>query len=225
VFTPDGLAVWAAGDSSAIYLSTDAGVSYQRLTVGPLPLYGIASTGFTALAVGAGGRVYRSTNFGGTWSTQDLAGVSRPSRDLGFGVQDRLCRGFIGTIRRITDGVTWCPDLRGRDHAPVRFSMPRLGGGRWRYRATNGGANWIPLVPTSNLLAIGAEAPESGSGRLGTCLKSGDSGASWSHVNLKLDVRSTCVPCAWFRPATSTSRVAVLVLYRQRRRQLDVQRH
>ncbi len=202
VFTPDGLAVWAAGDSSAIYLSTDAGVSYQRLTAGPspLPLYGIASSGFVALAVGAGGRVYRSTDFGGTWSTQDLAGAP-DLRSLAIPVfGTAYAVGSSGTIRKSIDGgVTWSAQTSGvaTTLRAVRFTDAQngwaVGDGGTVLRTTNGGANWTPtLVPTSNdLLAIDQAGTEIWiGGVLGTCLKSSNGGANWSHVNLKLDVRS-----------------------------------
>src|SRR2546428_13551569 len=73
VFSPDGVDVWAVGDSGAIYRSTNSGFDYFRTNAGTAPLRGIAAQGFTALMVSDGGTVWRSTNGGGAWSSQTLS--------------------------------------------------------------------------------------------------------------------------------------------------------
>ena len=197
LFTPDGLDVWAVGDSGAIYRSTNGGADFFRTSCGTAPLRGIAAQGLTALLVSDGGVVWRSTNSGGAWSSQvlsgapDLKSLAFPSPSVAY------VSGALGAIWKSVDGggswnaqtTSTTATLWGLEFTDDSNGWAVGDGGTVR-RTGDGGKSWVPVaVPTTNrLLAV----DQSGStvwvvGERGTCLRSTDGGDDWLPVNLKLD--------------------------------------
>src|SRR5512143_2262745 len=67
VYSRDALDVIAVADSGALYRSVNGGVAWMRTLLGNKPLRDVAAWDWTIVVVGDSGKVWRSTDLGGTW--------------------------------------------------------------------------------------------------------------------------------------------------------------
>ena len=200
VSTRDGVDVIAVGDSGVVFRSVDGGAQFVRSTHGGSPLRAVAQNGATILIVGDGGTISLSTDSGLTWTTTtapgspDLLAAEAPSASVLY------VAGASGTILRSIDaGATWAAlasGTAGKIRA-LRFTDAThgwaAGDDGWLASTADGGDAWSPasLVTPNALLAVdqlGSRVWVGGANS--TCWKSGDGGASWTAVNLRIDSRS-----------------------------------
>ncbi len=179
----------------------------QQLLLALMLLFGIASSanaqtlnkviyeaGGVGYAVGNGGRIYKTTNSGATWTpqasgtTQNLFGVSV----RGANTDNVTVVGNAGTILTTTNGgATWTTQASGgQDLTGVSFgaNSPTVGvavglSGTIR-RTTDGGASWSTVTSptTESLTAVKMMNQNVGwvVGVNGVILYSNNGGASWS---------------------------------------------
>lgn len=69
-------------------------------------LYGVAENGGVFVAVGAGGRIFRSTDFGQTWVIRQ-SGTTNDLTAIAFGAGRFVAVGDQGTIVQSVDGSSW----------------------------------------------------------------------------------------------------------------------
>jgi photosystem II stability/assembly factor-like uncharacterized protein len=103
-----GYAVRGNTTSSVIFKTQDGGVSWSTLSNSSTSAWMsnvIAVDNNTAICIGHGGKIQRTTDGGTTWNnstigTNDLTGISFPSSTIGY-----IC-GFGGKLLKTTDGGT-----------------------------------------------------------------------------------------------------------------------
>ena len=200
IHSPDGLDLWVVGDNGIVYRSISGGAEVFSVTVGSAPLRGVGTQGPIAILASNAGTVWRSTNSGGSWSSQtlsgspDLYGVAFPAPSTAY-----VC-GATGAIWKSADGgLSWNQQftLTAATFRAIHFTGPLDG---WAVgelgtvrRTSDGGESWLPVVvPTTNRLRAIDRAGDVIwiVGERGTCMHSLDGGDNWEHVNLKLDTRS-----------------------------------
>ena len=199
VYSRDGTDVVAAADSGAFYHSVSGGVAWTRTILGSKPLRDVVAWDWNIVVVGDSGKVWRSSNLGGSWTlgvvsgTPDLRRVERlPSGRL-------IAVGSGGKVVQSSNGgATWSqlPSGTAQRLNAVRF-VDELhgwiaGANGFLARTTNGGGSWTPVVlGTANDLN-GVDAKASAVWVVGdnaTAFRSANGGSNWTQLNLHTDAQ------------------------------------
>lgn len=119
VYVQSAQAIYFCADSGRIYRTQDITIAPTLLDSGATDnLLRISGQGETIVAVGANGRVYRSTNNGVTWSTVTAPAATSLNAVVVFGPKDLLVGGANGSVYRTRNaGATW-----------VTAALPQSGG-------------------------------------------------------------------------------------------------
>ena len=147
----------AVGKSAAACASDANGASWANLTIGGSSDFHAIAAGAsgTVVAVGAGGVLYRSTNYGATWSV-GTSSTTRTMRGIAVNGSTWIAAGDEGRVIRSTDdGATWVESTVGSvaHYAVFRSavgSLFLLGSEAGGIRSSTDGASWTSR--TSNTL-------------------------------------------------------------------------
>lgn len=213
----DGIDVWAVGPAGLIYRSFDGGSTWASRTVGTDALRGVATRGWVVHIVADNGKILRSTDSGGNYSTinvpgaPNLRGIQMIDDSIGYIV------GGAGTILKTTDGgLNWTPQTSGVATSlnALKFLDASRGwvvGDAGVILATvDGGATWTPQTSgvskdlyDVDVSEVGALSPNAWAvGKDATAVKTTDGGAAWTTVNLKIDSRADA-SAIWMNSASS----------------------
>jgi len=153
----NGIAVGGALRGSIVVRTTDGGQNWIPLDLAcGSTLYGVSGYGNTVIVVGSGGVIFRSTNFGDSWTliadlpSATLYTMQFTSSTVGYAA------GYDGLILKTTNGgVSWKPSyIRANMVSPnindIYFLNDQLGYATCSYRlvakTTNGGATWAAVI-------------------------------------------------------------------------------
>lgn len=152
--------------------------------------------GAKCFAIGLDGQIFRTTNFGNTWSL--LPSVTTATLNAGSGSPDgpAWVVGDNGTILRTVDGTMWTHvetgtnvDLYGIAELDL-MNLYVVGEGGTILRSTDAGLSWTPQSSGTTQTLRAISISEANSSRLiavglgGTVLRSTDSGNSWCYLNV-----------------------------------------
>ena len=188
--TMDIGAIYVSGANGTVRMSF-GGSRFNRDLPDAAHDYVLFSRGHgSAFALGTGGGIYHSDNYGATWSAQS-SGTSYP---LHAGADGAYAVGDHGTFIKTTDqGANWTSYATGTTANLYAFldgngfNEVALGEGGTIIRSTDGGVTWSPRTSgtTSTLRAISSLGAflfvAVGDG--GTVLKTTDSGDTWCRLN------------------------------------------
>jgi photosystem II stability/assembly factor-like uncharacterized protein len=196
VDSPDGIYVLAVGDSGRMARSWNGGSFWSPDTLGTAHLNGLVMRGDLALMAASDGRVWRSTDAGGTWSGQMPAGPGTLyTLDLTPGASTGIAAGAGGRLLRTSDaGLTWqtATSGTGRTLRAARVTGSAawvVGDSGTVLRSIDAGASWAPVAigTGADLLAVDAAGGTIWiTGRSGTAFRSTNGGAAWTRVPLGL---------------------------------------
>jgi len=196
VYSKNGNDVWAVGDAGTAWRSFDGGATWLSQTLGAKPLHGVAHQGLVVMVISDDAELRRSTDNGGTFTLQTLAGASHLRAIEMADASTGWIVGDAGAIYKTTDGgASWSPQTSG---TAQRLNAVRcrsasegwaVGAAGTVLHTTDGGTNWTPVTVGSarNLRAV----DYLGStvwivGDYATAVATND-GTVWTPVSLKLD--------------------------------------
>lgn len=216
---------WAVGTLSAVYKTTNGGVTWDSVaTTIPtgLSLYRVqfinASTGWIfSYTTSATGTVYKTTDGGATWTPTILPGTGLATQVYNAHMLNENVGYLVNYTPRpmkTTDGgATWTEQTISDGYSGVMYDIHMLnenvgfiaaGGGRI-YMTTNGGTLWdtIPNLPYKTGTRYGVHFINNSigyvSGSAGTVLKTTDGGATWTLMNTNgggTNYAVYCIPSA-----------------------------
>jgi hypothetical protein len=100
------VAVGTVGDTNAILISTDGGLSWTEAADSDVALNGVAWSGGQFVAIGDNGRILTSTDGGTNWDNYSL-GINANLGDVTWDGRQFMAVGTAGTILTSSDGETW----------------------------------------------------------------------------------------------------------------------
>lgn len=201
VHSPDGIHVWAVGNSGAVFRSTDAGATWTTLTEGSATLRSVFTYGSDVWIVGDNGSYYSSRNAGASWSVATLAGGTALRAIVFVNGQTGWVAGNSGTILKTTDGgSSW--NVQSSTTSLQLNSLSFLdsqngyaaGVSGTLLKTTNGGTTWIAIGPggwTRDILSVSSVGRTVlVAGTDGFCYASNDNGSNWTPLDFNTDTKS-----------------------------------
>ncbi len=198
VHSPNGVDVWAVGNSGTIFHSFDAGVTWTNSTLGTAALRSVYSMGTDVWMVGDNGVCFISTDGGGSWSNQTLAGGAS-LRSVAFANgQMGLTAGNGGVIVKTTDkGSNWTSKVSNTSQQlnALTFSDPQTayaaGTAGTLLKTTDAGESWTSIAQvgwSKNILSVSVSGQTVFvTGTDGFCYKSTNGGTTWNLLDFKTD--------------------------------------
>lgn len=200
---------WACGTNSAVYKTTNGGVTWDSVAT-PIPasksLYKIdfvnANVGWVfSFTTEATGTVWKTTDGGATWTPTILPGSGLATQVYSAHMMTETKGYLVNYVPRpmiTTDGgTTWTEQAISDGYTGTMYDIQMVndsvgfiaaGSGRM-YKTTNGGTLWdtIPNLPfkTGTRYALHFINPSVGvvAGSAGTTMKTSDGGVTWELVN------------------------------------------
>jgi len=191
-----GTNLYAGAYLGNVYRSTDNGSSWAAvssgLPVGQAQIGALTTTAAGTVLAGTGDGIYRSTNFGATW-TRVLSSF------YGFDFATNGTTLYAGTsngvYRSTNDGATWTPINNGITFTwvyavaaiPNGSGVTLFAGAGGVLRSTDNGATWTFAnngITAINIQALTTAGTDLYAGTSDGVFRSTDGGNSWSNVSL-----------------------------------------
>jgi photosystem II stability/assembly factor-like uncharacterized protein len=204
VHSPNGVDVWAVGDTGRVYHSLDAGANWGAVPQGTQTLRSVFTMNASIWIVGDGGVYYRSTDGGASWAPQTLNGGARLNAIAFASPMRGWAVGNSGSIITTTDGgSSWSSQSSGISQSLYALSFVdtltgyACGAAGKLLKTTNGGTTWSSagdVAWTKDILSVSAKGGVVYvAGADGFCYQS--TGAArleqvWGSLNFKTDSKS-----------------------------------
>lgn len=201
VHSPNGIDVWAVGNSGVVFHSFDGGITWTTFTRGSATLRSVYTLASNVWIVGDSGVCHVSTDGGNTWNTQVVGGGAALRSVTFFDAQTGWVAGNNGSILKTSDGgSSWTPQSSGPgpDLYAIAFVDSQVGfsagTGGTLLKTTDGGTTWTNIAPigwSKDILSLsvsGSAVYVSGVDEF--CYRSTDGGTTWTQLNFRTDTRS-----------------------------------
>lgn len=198
IHSPNGVDVWAVGNSGTIFHSFNGGVTWTSSTLGTATLRAVYAMPPNVWIAGDNGTTYSSTDGGSTWNQQTVAGGAS-LRSISFiNSSTGIIVGGNGTIEKTTNaGSDWAFKSSPSSQLlnSVTFADPLTGyvagNAGTLLKTTDAGETWTSIAApgwTKDILSVSVSGlTVYVAGADGFCYKSVNGGTTWTVLNFRTD--------------------------------------